>query len=154
MANTKTYTVMKDGETIRELKSLPAAKKLADAEEAEVFCEGLCVYTPDPPVTEDKGITEAFVETAEEADAAVETDTPVAEKVEQPGKSEKPEKPTTKYTLLRKMNVRREPSLKAEKLKVLDTGAVVEVQDIRNDWLCLTNGSFILFEGGKNARKV
>ena len=43
MAN-KTYTVMKDGEEMKELKTLAAAKKLADAEDAEVFCEGLCVY--------------------------------------------------------------------------------------------------------------
>ena len=43
MAN-KTYTVMKDGEELKELKTLAAAKKLADAEDAEVFCEGLCVY--------------------------------------------------------------------------------------------------------------
>ena len=38
MAN-KTYTVMKDGEELKELKTLTAAKKLADAENAEVFCE-------------------------------------------------------------------------------------------------------------------
>ena len=28
-----------------------------------------------------------------------------------------------------------------------------EVQAIQNDWLCLTDGSFILYENGKNARK-
>ena len=182
----KTYTVMKDGETIKELKTLAAAKKLADAEDAEVFCEGLCVYAPDPPVAEDEEttdglVTEAATETtapvesadAAETSASVESADAVAdekaekveklekpekpekaEKLEKPEKAEPTEKTSTKYTLLRKMNVRREPSLKAEKLKVLDTGAVVEVQDIRNDWLCLTNGSFILFEGGKNARKV
>ena len=43
MAN-KTYTVVKDGEELKELKTLSAAKKLADTEGAEVFCEGECVY--------------------------------------------------------------------------------------------------------------
>ena len=42
MAN-KTYTVIKDGEELKELKSLTAAKKLADTEGAEVFCDGKCV---------------------------------------------------------------------------------------------------------------
>ena len=43
MAN-KTYIVVKDGEELKELKSLTAAKKLADTEGAEVFCDGKCVY--------------------------------------------------------------------------------------------------------------
>ena len=124
MAN-KTYIVVKDGEELKELKSLTAAKKLADTEGAEVFCDGKCVYQGTVAPTED---------TVEE--------TAVAEE-------QKPEV----YTLTRKMNVRQEPSLSAAKLKVLDTGDVVEVQAIQNDWLCLTDGSFILYENGKNARK-
>ena len=44
MANNKTYTVMKDGKELKELKTLVSAKKLADAEGAEVLCEGECVY--------------------------------------------------------------------------------------------------------------
>ena len=40
MATKKTYTVMKDGEEIEKLTTLTAAKKLADAEGAEVFCDG------------------------------------------------------------------------------------------------------------------
>ena len=124
MAN-KTYTVVKDGEELKELKTLSAAKKLADTEGAEVFCEGECVYA-------------ASVETVDEA---------VEESVV--AEEQKPEI----YTLTRKMNVRKEPSLSAAKLKVLDAGAVVKVQAIQNDWLCLTDGSYILYENGKNARK-
>ena len=124
MAN-KTYTVVKDGEELKELKSLAAAKKLADAEGAEVICDGKCVYQGTVAPTED---------TVEE--------TAVAEE-------QKPEV----YTLTRKMNVRKAPSMNADKLKVLDAGAVVEVRDIQNDWLCLTDGSVILYEDGKNARK-
>lgn len=124
MAN-KTYIVVKDGEELKELKSLTAAKKLADTEGAEVFCDGKCVYQGTVAPTE-----EAVEETV------------VAEE-------RKPEI----YTLLRKMNVRKAPSLSAAKLKVLDAEAVVEVRAIKNDWLCLTDGTFILYENGKNARK-
>ena len=44
MANTKIYTVVKDGEELEKLKTLTAAKKLADAEGAEVYSDGKCVY--------------------------------------------------------------------------------------------------------------
>lgn len=131
MANTKTYAVVKDGETLKELKTLAAAKKLADAEGAEVFCEGECVY-------------QAAVEPAADTLPAVETAEEVVVAEEQ-----KPEI----YTLLRKMNVRKEPSLTAAKVKVLNTGATVEVTAIVDDWLRLADGTFILYEGGKNARK-
>ena len=124
MAN-KTYTVVKDGEELKELKSLAAAKKLADTEGAEVYCDGACVYQSAVAPAED---------TVEE--------TVVAEKQE-----------TEIFILTRKMNVRKEPSLNAAKLKVLDAGAVVEVRAVQNNWLCLTDGSFILYENGKNARK-
>lgn len=124
MAN-KTYTVVKDGEELKELKSLAAAKKLADAEGAAVICAGKCVYQSTVAPAED---------TVEE--------TVVAEKQE-----------TEIFILTRKMNVRKAPSLSAAKLKVLDAGAVVEVRAIKNDWLCLTDGTFILYENGKNARK-
>ena len=124
MAN-KTYIVVKDGEELKELKSLTAAKKLADTEGAEVFCDGKCVYQGTVAPTED---------TVEE--------TAVAEE-------QKPEV----YTLTRKMNVRMAPSMNADKLTVLEAGTAVEVQTVQNDWLCLTDGSFILYENGKNARK-
>ena len=122
MAN-KTYTVVKYGTELKELKTLAAAKKLADAEGAEVLCDGECVY---------QGTFQA------------ETDpVPAAEEAKTP----------EEYTLLRKMNVRKAPSLTADKLKVLDAGAVVEVTEIKDDWLFLTDGSFILYENGKNAKK-
>ena len=122
MAN-KTYTVAKDGTELKELKTLAAAKKLADAEDAEVFFDGECVYR---------------------GSVGAETD-PVPSTVK--------EKAPEKYTLLRKMNVRKAPSLNADKLGVLDNGAVVEVTEIKDDWLFLTDGSFILYENGKNAKK-
>ena len=41
------FVVVKDGKEIRKYRSLPAAKKLADAEGAEVFCDGARVYPVD-----------------------------------------------------------------------------------------------------------
>jgi len=134
----KTYVVIKDGETLKELKTLAAAKKLADAEGAEVLCDGECVYQGiEVPVSD------PVVQTAPDAHAA-----------EEKTEKQADQKPSEKYMLLRKMNVRKAPSLNAEKLKILDTGAVVEVSQIKNDWLCLTDGSFILFEDGKNAKRI
>ena len=43
MAN-KIYTVVKDGKELEKYKSLSAAKKRANAEGAEVFLDGKCVY--------------------------------------------------------------------------------------------------------------
>ena len=37
---TKTYIVMKNGKELEQLKTLAAAKKLADAEGAEVYSDG------------------------------------------------------------------------------------------------------------------
>ena len=132
MANTKTYMVVKDGSPIKELKSLTAAKKLADAEGAEVLCDGECVYLGTVAVSEDN--------VPELSEAAPE---------ETVAEAAKPER----YTLTAKMNIRRAPSLEAQKLGIAQPGTVVEVAAIENDWLRLTDGTFILYEGGRFARK-
>ena len=132
MATNKTYIVVKDGEELKELKSLAAAKKLADAEGATVVCNGATVY-PDAPDE---------LATAE----------PENEPVDQPEPVPVPEK----YTLTAKMNIRLAPSLDADKVGVAEPGTVVEVLGIENDWLRVKNGAgevFILFGGGKYARK-
>lgn len=128
----KTYTVVKDGIEQKELKTLPAAKKLADAEGAEVVCEGEVVYTPE--------LTAPDTETP--------NDTTVEDEVEKPV-----EETPTLYALTTRMNVRKDPSTSATKLRVAEKGAVVEVASIQNDWLCLTDGSYILYGGGKYATK-
>jgi len=128
----KEYIVMKDGEELKTYKSLPAAKALAEKEDAEVYADGECVYSPvsDP----------------------VESSVPptVEEKKEEETKAEEPEK----YTLLHRMNVRKAPSLNAQKLTVLDKGTVVEVGKKVDNWLHLTNGTFILYGDGKFAQKA
>ena len=57
MAN-KIYTVMKDGEPVKELKTLAAARKLADEQGGEVMCDGETIYAaspiePEPEETEE-----------------------------------------------------------------------------------------------------
>ena len=46
MASNKTYTVVKDGEILKELKTLAAAKKLADAFNAEDYTLNPNLTTP------------------------------------------------------------------------------------------------------------
>ena len=125
----KIYTVVKDGETVKELKTLAAAKKLADAEGGEVLCDGETVYAASP------------IEPAAEPVVEEEAEEPVVEK----------------YRLLSKMNIRIAPSLKADKVGVAETGTVVDVISIENDWLRVKNGAgevFILYGGGKFAERV
>jgi hypothetical protein len=128
MATNKTYIVVKDGEELKELKSLAAAKKLADVEGGTVICNGATVY-PEP-----------LIEVAEPNPIPVEQPEPVPEK----------------YTLIAKMNIRTAPSLNADKVGVAEAGTVVEALGIENDWLRVKNGAgevFILYGGGKYARK-
>ena len=125
----KTYTVVKDGTELKELKTLAAAKKVADAEAAEVYCEGECVYP--------------------EAIAA-----PVAEGPIVPEKPSQPDEGETKYRLTALMNVRKKPSMDAPILYTRAAGTEVRVLGIVNDWLHLSNDTYIFYEGGKWAVKI
>ena len=130
MATNKTYTVVKNGEELKELKTLAAAKKLADDQGGEVMCEGAVVYHAVSPI-------EPEPEKTEEVKAPV--------------------KEMEKYTLLSKMNIRTAPSLEADKVGIAEAETVVEVLAIEDDWLRVRNGAgvvFILYGGGKYARKI
>lgn len=131
----KIFSIVKNGIVLKELKTLASAKKAADAENAEVFADGECVYSSvsDP--------AEAAVVTAP-AEEAVSTE----EKTVQ-------QKNPEKYILLQKMNVRKAPSLKAEKLGTKAKNTVVEAV-LEDDWLHLTDGTFILYDGGKFAKRA
>jgi uncharacterized protein YgiM (DUF1202 family) len=125
----KTYTVVKDGTELKELKALRTAKELADAEGAEVYCEGECVYP------------KAVVAPVEESHIVVE-------------KPSQPDEGETKYRLTALMNVRKKPSMDAQILYTRAAGTEVRVLGIVNDWLHLTNDTYILYEGGKWAVKI
>lgn len=75
------------------------------------------------------------------------------EKVYQPSSGETEEKSTAVFTLTALMNVREKPSLKAEILKTLPAGTKVEVETIRDDWLYLSDGTYIFYSGGKFASR-
>ena len=125
----KIYSVMKNGELLEEAKTLTAAKKLADAEEAEVYCDGKCVYPPQTGENpEDKKPEE--LATAPE------------------------EKQPVQYRLKALMNVRKGPSLNEKILGTKKAGTIVSVRSIEKDWMCLTDGTFILYQGGKFAEKA
>ena len=125
----KTYTVVKDGTELKELKTLAAAKKVADAEAAEVYCEGECVYP--------------------ETVAAPAAESPIVlDKPSQPDEGE------TKYRLTALMNVRKKPSMDAPILYTRAAGTEVRVLGIVNGWLHLTNDTYIFYEGGKWAVKI
>ena len=114
------YTVMKDGAALKELKTLAAAKKLAEAEKAQVLCEGKVVYT-----AATTGIGEEGTSPAQAA-----------------------------YRLTHLMNVRSAPSMEAQKVGVLPAGTVVDVARVENDWLCLCDGTYILYQSGTFAEKA
>ena len=178
MAN-KIYTVVKDGKELEKYKSLSAAKKRANAEGAEVFLDGKCVYQG---VVEAEESVEVAVKPAEVAPdtTAEETgkETAVDVVVEEPVTAEeatdevipsvdittpeptlktqeKPYEPETRrYRLKGLMNVRKKPSLKAQIVDTRPEGAVVRVLTLEGDWMHLVNDTYILYEGGKWAEKL
>ena len=131
MAGKKTYVVVKNGVEIQRLNTLIAARKLADAEGAEVFCDGLSIY---------KGVKEIV-----HAEPIV---------AEEPKQIEVKEPKTEKYRLKALMNVRRKPGLDSDILGTKPAGTLVRVLKVEDGWLHLADGSYILFEEGKYAEKV
>lgn len=132
----KEYEVKKDGQVLKTYKSLPAAKQLAEKEMANVYAGGECVYRVVPEnnavVKDEQGL---------EAAGTVKN------------KAQTPDETSVKYTLTALMNVRKEPSFKAEIVKTLQAGTVVDVETLAEDWLYLTDGTFIFYDGGKYAGK-
>ena len=56
-----------------------------------------------------------------------------------------------RYRLTARMNVRKGPGMEYEKIRVAERGTIVEVIGIENDWLHLTDDTYILYEGGRFA---
>ena len=73
MAN-KTYVVKKNGEIIKELKSLSTAKKIALAENAEVYCGDELVYSTQDTDKEVNNGTETEVSHSVEKEANNDTE--------------------------------------------------------------------------------
>ena len=160
MAN-KIYTIQKDGEELEKVKNLTAAKKMADTEGAEVWCEGKCVYqgivepvgdtVPDTPAD---SVPENASDTVTEVSKAAE-DTEAENPADKPEKKSKAETDTvSRYRLKTLMNVRRTPSMDSEKAGLKAEGTIVEVAAIDHDWMRLTDGTYILYGGGEFAEKI
>ena len=128
-ATNKNYLVIGgDGAELKTVKTLAAAKKLADAEGGSVLEDGKCIYTTKPTPEEN----------AQEKTEKESADVGAAEK----------------YRIKTLMNVRREPGLTGEKVGIAKQGAIVSVKRVKDDWLYLTDGTFILFGGGEFAEKA
>ena len=128
-ATNKTYLVIdKNGDELKTLKTLAAAKKLADAENGAILADGELVYQADQ--TESKA-----------AEEEIQNAKPV-------------DKTPERFRVKVLMNIRKEPALSGMKVGTAKQGTIVEVNEIRNDWLCLTNGTYILYGNGKFAEKV
>ena len=142
----KLYVVMKNNEKIKTAKSLSAAKEIADKEQAEVFCDGKCVYTAQPnskaePVIEEKPVEKKVMQEEPLLGVALNTKEPHC----------------APYVLTSLMNVRKKPSFDAEVIRKAPKGSVVQVLRIENDWLCINNGSseaFIYYKGGEFAKRL
>ena len=173
MASNKTYIVKRNGEELEQLKTLAAAKKLADTEGAEVYCDGECVYRADTVnggttadhdgTTTDAGHTDETAESPgaiESPEATGEAEKTTEIVTADPIVAEKPKQPfvatpkTEQYRLKKFMNVRTKPSLDAKIKTTKPAGTVVRVLVLENDWLHLADGTFIFYKNGEHAEKI
>ena len=159
MAN-RNYVVKKNGEIIKELKSLTGAKKIALSESAEVYCGDELVY-PNQGETDNQTEAPNTVETQIDEGAEKQIDEGAGEQIDEgaetqidDGEEKRIDGVEMKYRLKALMNVRVSPSLSSRKIATLLPGTIVAVANIKNDWLHLTNGSFIFYGNGKFAEKV
>ena len=152
MAN-RNYVVKKNGEIIKELKSLTGAKKIAQAENAEVYCGDELVY-PNQGETDNQTEASNTVETQIDEGAEKQIDEGAEKQVDDGAEKQIDDDAEKKYRLKALMNVRVSPSLSSKKIATLLPGTIVSVDKISNDWLHLTNGSFIFYGNGKYAEKV
>ena len=144
----KLYVVMKNNEKIKTAKSLSVAKEIADQEQAEVFCDGKCVYTASQ--SQSTELIQAEPKATEKQTIMREEPTlGVALNTKEPH--------CDSYVLTALMNVRKKPSLEAEVIRKAPKGSFIQVLRLENDWLCIKNGSseaFIYYKGGEYAKKI
>ena len=151
MAN-RTYFVKKDGAIIKELKSLSAAKKIAMAESADVYCGDELVYSAHGTDKEVNNDTEKEASVSVEKEVNNDTDNASLHDTEKEinNSAEK----ESDHSADPVSSARTSPSLSSRKIATLLPGTIVTVANIKNDWLHLTNGSCILYANGKYAEKI
>jgi hypothetical protein len=163
----KTYKVIKDHAELAEYKTLAAAKKLADKEHGEVFCDDQKVYpteqdgsvdilggaVDDPAASTVAESSEETLEVGEQYELDVDASEPGSAHDEAPECLDV----AGRYCLNSLMNVRLKPSLTADVIGLARPGTVVEVSGIQNDWLAVKNGTgtvYILYGKGHFATKL
>ena len=170
----KTYKVVKDHAELAEYKTLAAAKKLADKQHGEVFCDGQKVYPAnpgdahgDPAASTNLAVQEDEVvegSCGENVDAAqpdpVADDAPEstgAIQQEEQNSTDAKDEESGRYRLNSLMNVRLQPSFQGDIVGLARPGTIVEVTGISNDWLAVKNGTgtvFILYGKGHFATRL
>ena len=167
MAN-RIYFVKKDGAIVKELKSLSAAKKIAQAESADVYCGDELVYSAhgtDKEVNNGSEKEESVsvvkevnndTENVSLHDAEKQINNSAEKESDHSADpvSSADDDRAVKYRLKALMNVRTSPSLSSRKIATLLPGTIVTVAKIKDNWLHLTNGSCILYANGKYAEKI
>ncbi len=141
MSTNRTYIIMKNGVKIKTTRSLNSAKAFANQEQAEVFCNGEKVYQANQFAAE----TQQPVTTEEQSATGAET-TDTAVNV--------PEAQPIAYRIKALMNVRKAPSLNAERIAVVETGKIVNVYEIKDNWLKVKwyeGFAYILYKDGEFA---
>lgn len=138
-ATNKSYLVI--GGDGSELKTV---KTLAAAEGGSVLLDGECVY---------RATVEAVIPVVEEEEPKEAEAEKTAGKVEET-KVEPEKNAVEKYRIKALMNIRKEPNLSGEKAGIAKQGSIVTVKEVTDDWLCLTDGTYILCGGGEFAEKI
>ena len=154
------YKVFKDHAELAEYKTLAAAKKLAEKQHGEVFCDGKKVYPTEQDGSAD--MAPAIAPDQEEVATAVEaTDSTGAIEQEAPDSSSaislEEEDVTGRYRITSLMNVRLHPALNADIVGIAQPGTIVTVTSIHDDWLAVKNGTetvYILYGGGRYATRL
>ena len=145
MSTKKSYIIMKDGTKIKTAKSLISAKAIAEAEQAEVFCNGEHIYQ----FTTKPDTTATTLEPMGQESVSVSNDEEMPEQVNQteamPNKETVAEEKPTAYRLKALMNVRKSPSLQAEILDTAKRNTIVNVHEIKNDWMKVSWNNWIAY---------
>ncbi len=165
------YIVFKDHAELAEYKTLAAAKRLAEKEHGEVFCDGQKVYPAEQdssadmaPTCENQPTTYEAQETGYEVQADEAQDSTCAMQPEEADNTgaiaqEAPDRTGVegRYRITSLMNVRLRPALNADIVGIVQPGTVVTVTRIENDWMAVKNGSenvYILYGGGRYATRL
>ena len=72
----------------------------------------------------------------------------------EPKQPEVEEPKTEQYRLKALMNVRKKPSMDADIITTKPAGTLVRVLKVKDGWLHLIDGNYILFEEGRYAEKA